>query len=642
MLSNTLVYDTCVWHFTVVYLCSHSTGDAAIRRGPLDDRYIVSLIFKQKKPVILSLLSLLCCVASNLASPVLSGMLFESLVLKQPFSEYRTLLAGMVVLYVFEPLLSRVYIINACTIGETLQSTLRREAFRVLLMQRIVFFDQHRPTELTNILSKDLESLRNFFFNNCSRDRGLRALFEAIGSVVVLFVLSWRLGPILAAVIIATACIAWLYRRQSKSIEKKSAESQSRMAIAIDEVVSQIRTVRVFAGESLERERFGAYVADSYLSGMGFARAKALLECLNRGAIHFSLLALYGLGGYLVNTGLMPVGTLLSAIGFTFSLVFATQGLLQTWTDARQTRSCIKRVQDIFSEIDVDPSMAQALPPGDWWNVANGLVNNSGSPVGGEGELDAVAASQENDLVLEDVCFSYPARPDVQVLKNLSLRIPRGKVTALVGRSGAGKSTIATLLERLYAPSSGKVMLGDVKVNQYTRKQWVRAVTAVTQEPVLFNGSIYDNIAYGVPDAAKEQVEASAKAAYAHDFIVKLPEGYETSVGEQGSLLSGGQRQRIALARALLKDAPILILDEATSSLDSESESLVQQAIDTLVKDRTVLVIAHRLSTVQAAHQIVVVDNGEIVEKGNHRDLIKIEGLYSKLVSSQALNLSNQ
>ena len=267
------------------------------KRSPLDDEYIMSLIFQQKKSVAIAALSLVCCVASNLTSPVISGMLFETLVMKQPFSQYSTLLAGMVVLYVLEPLLSRLYIINACAIGETLQSSLRREAFRVLLMQRIIFFDKHRPTELTTILSKDLESLRNFFFNNCSRDRGLRALLEAIGSVIVLFVLSWRLGPILAGVIIATACIAWLYRQQSKSLERDSSDAQSRMAIAIDEVVSQIRTVRVFAGESLERERFGSYVSDSYISGMGFARAKALLECLNRGAIHFSLLALYGLGG---------------------------------------------------------------------------------------------------------------------------------------------------------------------------------------------------------------------------------------------------------------------------------------------------------------------------------------------------------
>jgi len=612
----------------------------------------------------------------------MSGLLFETLVNRAPFSSYRTLLAGMMALYVLEPLLSRVYIIHLCSIGEKVQATLRREAFRVLLMQRIIFFDQHRPSELTNLLSKDLESLRSFVFNNSSRDRGLRALLEAVGSVCVLFALSRRLGPILVGVIIATACIAWLYRRQSKKIEKASADAQQRMAIAVDETVSQIRTVRVFAGESLERERFGGYVMDSFEAGMGFARAKALLESLNRGAIHISLLALYGtslcssfnmhstfccvsryvgryhcclflirspahslahvpaLGGYLVNTGLMPVGTLLSAIGFTFSLVFATQGLLQTWTDMRQTRSSVRRVQDLFDEITVDPSMAQALPPGAWWEVANGGKASSYNILEGEDELDAVEAAEKHDLVLENVCFSYPARPDVQVLNSMSLTIPRGKVTALVGRSGAGKSTVAALLERLYAPGSGKVLLGDVKVNRYTRKQWVRAVTAVTQEPVLFNGTIYDNIAYGVQHASQEEVEQASRAAYAHDFVMRLPDGYETNVGEQGSLLSGGQRQRIALARALLKDSPVLILDEATSALDSESESLVQKAIDTLVKGRTVLVIAHRLSTVQAADNIIVVDNGEIIEQGPHAELVSSGGLYSKLVSSQSLKLS--
>lgn len=268
-------------------------GSPALRR-PLDDKYIVSLVLQERKSLAIASFALLCCVASNLASPVMSGLLFETLVNRAPFSSYRTLLAGMMALYVLEPLLSRVYIIHLCSIGEKVQATLRREAFRVLLMQRIIFFDQHRPSELTNLLSKDLEALRSFVFNNSSRDRGLRALLEAVGSVCVLFVLSRRLGPILACVIIATACIAWLYRRQSKKIEKASADAQQRMAIAVDETVSQIRTVRVFAGESLERERFGGYVMDSFEAGMGFARAKALLESLNRGAIHFSLLALYG------------------------------------------------------------------------------------------------------------------------------------------------------------------------------------------------------------------------------------------------------------------------------------------------------------------------------------------------------------
>lgn len=184
-----------------------------------------------------------------------------------------------------------------CSIGEKVQASLRLEAFRVVLMQRIEFFDRHRASEITNLLTKDLEAVRQFVFNNVSRDRGLRAFSEAVGSVLVLFWLSWRLGPMLAAVVIATGAIAWLYKKQSKMLEHSNAEAQARMANSIDETVSQVRTVRIYAGEALERERYGQYVGDAYITGMGFARAKALLEALNRGAIHLSLLILYGLGG---------------------------------------------------------------------------------------------------------------------------------------------------------------------------------------------------------------------------------------------------------------------------------------------------------------------------------------------------------
>jgi len=448
---------------------------------------------------------------------------------------------------------------------------------------------------------------------------------------------------------LATAGIAWLYRRQSKKLEATSALAQSRMAMAIDETVSQIRTVRIFAGEAMERERFGVHVASAFSTGIGFARAKALLECLNRGAIHLSLLALYGLGGYLVNNGMMPIRTLLSAIGFTFSLVFATQGVLQTWTDARQTVAAVKRVQSVLSEIPTDPSMAEALPPGAWWEMANDTAGSCPAwsssdeeegPKTQEVMSTAVVAAQHGNLELRDVSFSYPSRPGVTVIENLSIEFPRGKVTAIVGRSGAGKSTVAALIERLYSPNEGNILLDGIPIDNFSRSQWVDAVTAVTQEPVLFNGTIYDNIAYGKPSATWQQVESAALASNAHDFILSLPQGYNTIVGERGGLLSGGQRQRIALARALLRDAPILILDEATSALDSESERLVQQAIDNLVQGRTVIVIAHRLSTVQAADQILVMEDGQVVEQGSHAELVRQGGRYKGLVSSQALTLS--
>jgi ATP-binding cassette subfamily B (MDR/TAP) protein 8 len=252
-----------------------------------------------------------------------------------------------------------------------------------------------------------------------------------------------------------------------------------------------------------------------------------------------------------------------------------------------------------------------------------------------------VEAAQTGDLRLESVYFSYPTRPGAAVLRDLSLTLPRGKVTAIVGRSGAGKSTVAALLERLYTPDAGSITLGGEDIRDFTRTEWCAALAAVSQEPVLFPASIAYNIGYGRSmRCSQEEIEAAAKAANAHEFIVNLPDGYATVVGEAGSLLSGGQRQRIALARALLKDAPILILDEATSSLDAENERLVQAAIDKLMEGRTVMVIAHRLSTVQTADQIVVLEGGQVVEQGSHKQLLRRPGgRYAALVSAQELLL---
>lgn len=270
---------------------------SATERKPLDNQYIFQLILQQKVQLTLASVSLVACVASNLASPVISGLLFEMLVTNAPFQVYSKLLAVLMISYTIEPILSKVFVGQVCAIGERVQTFLRLEAFRIILMQKIEFFDRHRATELTSMLTRDLESFRQFIFSNVSRDRGLRALGEVVGSVIVLFWLSWRLGPVLAGVILATGTIAWIYKRQSKALEHSSAIAHARMTNCVSETISQIRTVRIYSGEALERERYGNYAADACEAGLGFANAKGWLECLNRGAIHLSLLCLYGLGG---------------------------------------------------------------------------------------------------------------------------------------------------------------------------------------------------------------------------------------------------------------------------------------------------------------------------------------------------------
>lgn len=594
---------------------------------------------QQRHHIVLAGVVLLFCTASNLAAPVLSGMLLDILVQQQPLANYTKVFFILLAGYVLEPLLTRVYMTQLLAAGEKALATLRLELFRTLLMQRIQFYDTHPPSELTALISSELDTMRQFIFNMVSRDRGPRAVLEAVGAVVVLFCLSWQLAPICSAIVIATALAAASYRRRTKEVEGRQAGALQQMGAVAFQAFDNIRTVRSFAGESMERERFHAQVRESYGAGVQFAEAKAELEATNRWAIHASLLALYAWGGWLVAQGLMPVGTMLSAIGFTFSLTFATQGVVNSLSELRRVAGAVSRVRAIIQASDPDPSMFGALPPGAWWEVANGGKQDL-QPYGQAAGERALEAARRGDLELRGVHFSYPVRQDVPVLQSVDLRLRHGTVTALVGRSGAGKSTVAAILSRFYEPQVGQVLLDGVPASEYTRGEWAKAVAMVSQEPVLFAGTIAENIAYGRwGQVGRKEVEAAAKAANVHEFVHALPQGYDTIVGERGTLLSGGQRQRIAIARALLKDSPVIILDEATSALDGVSEKLVQQALKRLVRGRTVLVIAHRLSTVQNADNIVVMVNGQVEEQGTHEQLLELGGHYVRLMSSKDLIL---
>uniref|UniRef100_A0A061QMA6 Abc transporter b family member 28-like n=1 Tax=Tetraselmis sp. GSL018 TaxID=582737 RepID=A0A061QMA6_9CHLO len=609
-------------------------------RYAMDNKYLWGMALRHKGHLAIAGIALMLATASNLASPVIVGIIVESLAGQLPLAVYQKYLAILAVAYLAEPLLSRVYVYNICQVAEKVSVSVRQELFRCLLMQKIEFFDRHKTEELTSLLEKDLDSIRSFVFNNCTRDRGIRALLESVGAVTVLFVLSWQLGPLLAAVVLSAGIGAALYKRATKPLEALAAEARVGMVEVASQAFRSIRTVRSFAGEPLERERFVDHCEDAYRSGMGFAKAKASLESINRVAIHVSLLVLYSLGGWLISNGVMSLKTLMAGIGFTFALIFASQGVVNTLSEFRAVQVSLERVQKMLRESSPDPAMTQALPPGAWWDSSI----NTWDPRGDGPDLDdnaAVKAAASGSLELKDLWFSYPMRPETPVLKDLNLVLERGKVTAIVGRSGSGKSTIAALISKFYSPDKGGVYLGGTSAEEFSAVAWSNAVALVGQEPVLFDGTIFDNIAYGRRgNCTREEVEEAARLANAHEFIKDLPQGYDTYVGHSGGMLSGGQRQRVAIARALCKDSPIIILDEATSALDAASERLVQQAIERLVKGKTVMVIAHRLSTVQRADRICVVDGGRIAEEGSHEELVQKEGIYAKLVDSQSMILS--
>lgn len=615
--------------------------------------FIWKLVSRHKLKLLASVFSLVVCTTCSLSLPLLSGRFFEVLIgtRTDPLLE---LLSKVGLLYTLEPIFTIIYVANITSIWEKVMSSLRAQIFRRVLIQKIEFFDHYKVGELTALLTSDLGSLKNIVSENTSRDRGFRALSEVVGTLSLLFALSPQLAPILGLLILAVSILVALFKRSTVNVFQAHGLVQASIADSVTESFSAIRTVRSFSGEKRQMSVFARQVLEFESSSIKIGTFKSFHESVTRVAIYISLMALYCLGGSKVKAGELSVGIMASFIGYTFTLTFAVQGLVNTFGDLRAALAATERINSVLSDAEIDEALACSLEKDMKQKKVHDetlelyLVNDSdekkqstktrymstlkfGSSVRNLAET--------GDICLEDVDFSYPVRPDVEILCGLNLTLKCGTVTALVGPSGAGKSTVVQLLARFYEPTRGRITVAGEDLRTFDKSEWARVVSLVNQEPVLFSVSVGENIAYALPDeyVSKDDVVKAAKAANAHEFIISMPQGYDTLVGERGGLLSGGQRQRIAIARALLKNAPILILDEATSALDTISERLVQEALDHLMKGRTTLVIAHRLSTVQNADQIALCSDGKIAELGTHLELLERKGQYASLVDTQRL-----
>ncbi|GLT54797.1 hypothetical protein SLA2020_279640 [Shorea laevis] len=604
-----------------------------------------SLLSEHKLRLAVSALTLVGCTTCTLSMPIFSGRFFEVIIGARPDPLWK-LLSKVGLLYALEPVLTVIFVVNLNTVWEKVMSTLAAQIFRRVLIQKV--------GELTGLLTSDLGSLKNVVGENISRDRGFRALSEVVGTICILFALSPQLAPILGLLMLTVSFLVAVYKRSTVPVFKAHGLAQASISDCVTETVSAIRTVRSFGGEKRQMSMFGSLVLSYQASGIKLGSFKSVNESLTRIVVYISLLSLYCLGGSKVKAGELSVGTVASFIGYTFTLTFAVQGLVNTFGDLRGTFAAVERINSVLAEAQIDEALAFGLERemqqkevhDDNYKLffLNGydekIISRNMhymSDVKSASNLCRLARS--GDVHLEDVHFSYPLRPDVEILNGLNLILKCGTITALVGSSGAGKSTIVQLLARFYEPTRGRITVAGEDVRTFDKSEWARVVSIVNQEPVLFSVSVGENIAYGLPDdyVSKDDVIKAAKAANAHEFIISLPQGYDTLVGERGGLLSGGQRQRVAIARALLKNAPILILDEATSALDAVSERLVQDALNHLMKGRTTLVIAHRLSTVQNAHQIAVCSDGRIAELGTHIELLARKGQYASLVGIQRL-----
>ncbi|RKH17441.1 ATP-binding cassette domain-containing protein [Corallococcus sp. CA041A] len=488
--------------------------------------------------------------------------------------------------------------------GENVVQALRERLFSHLVSQEVAFFDNSKTGELVTRLGADTAVLQQSVSGNIAM--ALRSGAQVLGGVALLFYTSPTLTLLMLTVVPPVVVVAMVYGRRMRLTSRRVNDEHAASNAVAEEIFVGIRTVRSFAAERHEGGRYSVALAKA----LALARRRTQLSAIFIGGSTFggfiagSLVLWYG--SRLMLRGDLSIGSLTSFLVYTTLVSMSVSGLTDLWADFMRASGSAERVFDL-------------------------LDRKPGMPISGGERIDPLQGHVE----FQSVRFAYPTRLDAPVLKDLNLAIQPGEVVAIVGPSGAGKSTIAGLLARMYDPQGGSLLL-DGRDLRTVDPEWLRQqIGVVAQEPMLFSGSIFDNIRYGRLDATEAEVEAAARAANAHDFVCRFPDGYRTSVGERGVQLSGGQKQRVAIARAILKDPRLLVLDEATSALDAESEHLVKDALERLMRGRTTLIIAHRLSTVLGADRVLVLEGGQVVQSGSHASLMEQEGLYRRLVERQ-------
>ncbi|MBS4071226.1 MAG: ATP-binding cassette domain-containing protein [Algoriphagus sp.] len=488
-------------------------------------------------------------------------------------------------------------------VSERSMKDIRMSLYSRLVRLPMSFFDKRRTGELISRITSDVSQLQDTFSTTLAEL--FRQVITLVAGVAFLLFNTPKLTLFMLGTFPVLVLFAMVFGRFIRKLSKKTQDELAAANVIVEETLQSIVTVKSFVGEAYESARYG--------NGLGKVVGVALTTAKYRGAfISFIIFALFGgivgvmwYGASLVASGEMSVGELVSFVLYTTFIGGSIAGLGDIYSQLQKAIGSSERVLEILEE------------------EAESEAGDNSPIFRGEIEFDQVR-------------FRYPTRPEVEVLKEVSFHVKPGEKVALAGHSGAGKSTIIQLLSRFYEVENGSIRVDDRDVKDWDLKSLRGKIGIVPQEVLLFGGSIRENIAYAKPDASEEEIVLAAKKANAWQFISQFPEGLDTLVGERGVKLSGGQRQRVAIARAILKDPAILILDEATSSLDAESESLVQEALDELMKGRTTLIIAHRLATIRKVDRIYVLSEGKIVEQGSHTELLKdTSGFYANLVRLQ-------
>ncbi|OED95743.1 ABC transporter ATP-binding protein/permease [Vibrio breoganii] len=498
----------------------------------------------------------------------------------------------------------RFYLVSS--VGERVSADIRLAVFNHVVTLHPSYFETNGSGDIMSRLTTDTTLLQSIIGSSFSM--AMRSALMCIGAIIMLFATNVKLTLIVLASVPFILVPILVYGRRVRALSRKSQDSMSDVGSYAGEAIEHIKTVQSYSRESEEKASFSAEVERAYEIGRERVKQRAILISGVIVIVFGAISGMLWVGGSDVIHGKMSAGDLGAFVFYAIMVASSTATISEVFGELQRAAGATERLLEIL-------------------NVESHIVapqNNALSTKGRSAEAS-----------FDDVSFFYPSRKDSAAISQLNLTAEEGRVLALVGPSGAGKTTLFELLQRFYDPQKGAVKLGGVDVRRFDPKELRDTMALVPQQPALFSHDVFHNIRYGKPNATDAEVIEAAKKAHAHEFIVNLPQGYQSFLGEKGVRLSGGQRQRIAIARAILKDPTILLLDEATSALDSESEHHVQKALEELMKNRTTIIIAHRLSTIQHADQIAVLDHGELVDVGNHAQLLQSCDLYQRLVELQ-------
>ena len=565
-------------------------------------RALVPYFAPYKFLVILALLALVITATVSLTLPVAARKVIDGFSAGNYtlLNQYFLAAVGIAAIFALGTGL-RYYIVTR--LGERVVADLRSAIFSRMIGMSPAYYEALMTGEVLSRITTDTTLILSVIGSSASWL--LRNMLMMSGGLAMMLWTSPKLtGLVLLIVPLILGPILILGRRL-RGLSRENQDWIAASSAKASEGLLSVQTVQAFTHEIRTALEFSEVIERAFDSAKARIKVRALITMIIIFVVFSGVMGVLWVGAIDVRSGITSAGELVQFVIYATIVASSTAALSELWAELQRAAGATERLVELLNAEDtvVDPETPKA-------------------PIVGP-------------IKFENVSFSFPTRPDVSALNKVSFIINPGETVALVGPSGAGKSTIIQMLQRFFDPQFGKISFGDVDLSEMDRSAFRKFMSIVPQDPVIFASSAYDNILFGRPGAERSEVVQAAKSAAAHDFISELPNGYESFVGERGVMLSGGQKQRIAIARAILRDAPVLLLDEATSALDSESEALVQNAFESLSKDRTTLVVAHRLATVKKADRILVMDNGCIVAQGTHSELVAQEGLYARLARLQ-------